>query len=269
MFDGELFRDERRVRERLQALADAGFVRNWPAASPGGGLVSIYRLTLDGYRAAFPESAEAPPRSSLHAIAPSRVRHTLATADAIVHTLAACHERGVKVQRAVGDGRLTLEVGEHRQQPDFHFQLGYAGKTFNLVFEIDNATEPLDSPREQSIRTKILGYQSYQDWVMHSWNESGRNGPRLGFRVVFLTLGAERANHILWLARDLARDPNRRLVYATTQDEYLSEPQAVTKPILIDHHGGWHALVDVYPTSHFLREPVRLARFVTSAGAIV
>jgi len=176
---------------------DAGFVRSWPIAVPGGGLISIYRLTLEGHRTAFPESAEAPPRSSLNEIAPSRVRHTLSTADAIVHTLAACHERGVKVQRAVGDGRLTLEVGEYWQQPDFHFQLGYAGKTFNLLFEIDNATEPLDSRREQSIRTKILGYQSYQDWVTRSWNESGRNGPRLGFRVIFLTLGTERANQSL------------------------------------------------------------------------
>ena len=259
-FEGETFRDERRVRERLQVLTDAGFVRSWPTAVPGGGMISIYRLTLDGYRAAFAESTESPPRSSLNAIAPSRVRHTLATADAIVHTLAACHERGVKVHRAVGDGRLTLEIGEYRQQPDFHFQLGYAGKIFNLVFEIDNATEPLDSRREQSIQTKILGYQSYQDWVMRSWYESGRNGPRLGFRVVFLTLGSERANHILWLARDLARNPNRRLVYATTQDEYLSEPQAVTSPMLNDHHGHWQALVNSQPSSRFDREPVRLVR---------
>ena len=223
-FDGEAFRDERRVRERLQTLADAGFVRSWPIAVPGGGLISIYRLTLEGHRTAFPESAEAPPRSSLNEIAPSRVRHTLSTADAIVHTLAACHERGVKVQRAVGDGRLTLEVGEYWQQPDFHFQLGYAGKTFNLLFEIDNATEPLDSRREQSIRTKILGYQSYQDWVTRSWNESGRNGPRLGFRVIFLTLGTERANQSLiisacWivLPQCLARLSNLALPSAPTE----------------------------------------------------
>ncbi len=267
-FDGETFRDERRVRERLQTLTDAGFVRSWQTAVPGGGLISIYRLTLEGHRAAFAESTEAPPRSNLKEIAPSRVRHAMATADAIVHTLAACHERGVQVHRAVGDGRLTLEIGEYRQQPDFHFQLGYAGKTFNLVFEIDNATEPLDSRREQSIRTKILGYQSYQDWVMRSWHESGRNGPRLGFRVVFLTLGTERANHILWLARDLARDPNRRLVYATTQDEYLSEPNAVTRPMLNDHHGHWQALVNSQPSSLFVREPVRLVRPVAQPNGL-
>ena len=102
----------------------------------------------------------------------------MATADAIVHTLAACHERGVVVQRAVGDGRLTLEVGEHRQQPDFHVQLSHGGRTFNIVFEIDNATEPLDSQREQSIRTKIVGYETYQDWVFRLWKESGEQGIR-------------------------------------------------------------------------------------------
>lgn len=259
-FEGEPFRDERRVRERLQVLGDAGLVKSWPAAVPGGGLMSYYRLTIEGHRAASLDSTEAPPRTSLQEIAPSRFRHAMATADTIVHTLAACHERGVKVQRAIGDGRLTLAIGEYRQQPDFHFQLGYAGRTFNLVFEIDNATEPLDSRREQSIRTKILGYETYQNWVFKTWKDSGGNGPRLGFRVVFLTLGTERANHILWLARDLARDPNRRLVYATTQDEYLSEPNAVTKPILNDHQGHWQALVNSQPSSGFARDPIRLIR---------
>ncbi len=259
-FDGETFRDERRVRERLQTLGDVGLIRSWQTAVPGGGLISIYRLTLEGHRAAFPESTEAPTRSSLNEIAPSRVRHTMATADAIVHTLTACHERGVRVHRAVGDGRLTLAIGEYRQQPDFHFQLGYAGRTFNLLFEIDNATEPLDSRREQSIRTKILGYETYQDWVLRCWNESERNGPRPGFRVIFLTLGSERANHILWLARELARNPDRRLVYATTQDEYLSELHAVTQPILNDHLGHWQSLVNSQPSSRFIREPIRLTR---------
>ena len=257
-FSEEPFRDERRVRERMQSLGDAGLVRSYPAAIPGGGVMSYYRLTYEGRRAAFPETAEEPPRSSPHEIAPSRLRHAMVTADAIVHTLVASHERGVRVQRTLGDGRLTLSIGEHRQQPDFHMQLAFAGRTFNLVFEIDNATEPLDSHREQSIRTKILGYETYQDWVLRSWKDSGEIGPRPSFRVVFLTTGAGRANHILWLAHELSRNKDRRLVYATTQDAYLSEPHAVTQPILNDHHGHWQALVDPQPSSGFSREPVRL-----------
>ena len=137
-FGDDPFHDERRVRERMQALADAGLVRSFPAAIPGGGVMLYYRLTQEGFRSAFPEDTDNPPRVSLHEIAPSRLRHAMVTADAIVHTLVACQQRGVRVLKTTGDGRLTLAIGEHRQQPDFHVQLGSAGRTFNLVFEIDN-----------------------------------------------------------------------------------------------------------------------------------
>jgi len=267
-FDGEAFRDERRVRERVQALSEAGLIRSWSVAIPSGGLMSYFRLTLNGHRSAFPDEIDSPPRTSLSEIAPSRVRHAMATADMIVHSLVACHERGVVVQRTLGDGRLTLQVGEYRQQPDFHLQLGYGGRMFNFVFEIDNATEPLDSQREQSIRTKILGYETYQDWVLRLWKESGRQDPRPSFRVVFLTTGAERANHILWLARELARNPDRRLVYASTQESYVGTPHAVTEPIMNDHHGHWQALVNPQPSSPFLRAPVRLSRPVAPTAGI-
>ena len=267
-FSGEPFRDERRVRERMQALASAGFVRSWFAAIMGGGSMAYYRLTVEGHRAAFPESIESPPRASLSEIAPSRVRHSMITADVIVHSLVAAHDRGVMVARILGDGRLTLQVGEYRQQPDFHLQLAFAGASFNLVFEIDNATEPLDSRREHSIRTKILGYETYQGWVLRLWKESGWNGPRPGFRVVFLTTGTERANHILWLARELARNPDRRLVYATTQDNYLGTPDALTAPILNDHHGNWQSLVNPQPTSIPLRTPIRLTRPVAPVSVL-
>lgn len=266
-FEGEPFRDERRVRERMQALADSGQVRSWSAALPGGGLMAYYRLTLDGFRTACPNAAEAPPRQSLQEIAPSRFRHAMATADAIVQTLAASHARGVRVLRLLGDGQLTLEVGEHRQQPDFHVQLGFVGRTFNLVFEIDNATEPIDSRREQSIRTKIDGYETYHEWVLRLWKEAGRRGPRPTFRVVFLTTSSQRALHILWLARERTRNPPRRLVYAATQDAYLGHPQAVTAPLFNDHQGQWQALVDPQPSSPFLRAPVRLSPPVARADA--
>ena len=52
-FGDEPFRDERRVRERMQALAEANLIKSFPAAVPGGGLMSYYRLTYEGYRAAF------------------------------------------------------------------------------------------------------------------------------------------------------------------------------------------------------------------------
>lgn len=257
-FAGEPFRDDRRTRERLQALLTAGFVASQPSALLGGGAMHLYRLTPAGVRVLHPDDEAAVNRFSPREVAPSRVAHALATAEVVVHTLVAAHAAHARLVQAHGDGRLVLSVGEHRQVPDCHFQFEWGGKRFNLLFEIDNATEPLDSTREQSIRTKIVGYELYQDWVLDSWRRSPSCGPRPAFRVVFLTKTRERANHILWLARTLARNPDRRLCYAGTQDEYLGEPRALTTPILNDHHGRWQSPLDLHPTAPALREPIRL-----------
>jgi len=258
-FSEEPFRDERRVRERLLTLSNAGFVQSFPAAVAGGGLRHYYRLTVAGYRVLHPDRDQAPGRMIVSEISPSRFQHAMATADVIVHTLVSCHAARVQILQYHGDGQLTLGVEEYRQQPDCHFQLGHGGRVFNLLFEIDNATEPLDSLREQSIRSKLLGYESYQDWVLRVWRDHGRQEPRPAFRVVFLTRGVNRANHMLWLARQCARNKDRRLVYAATQDAYLGTPCAVTDPLLNDHHGQWRALCDAQPSSAFRREPVRLS----------
>lgn len=258
-FGDEPFRDERRVRERMQSLADAGLIKAWPAAIAGGGLLHYYRLTHAGFQSLHPEGIETPPRTLVSEIAPSRFRHAMATADIIVHTIVACHDARARILKFHGDGRLTLAIGEYRQQPDCHFQLEYAGRLFNLLFEIDNATEPLDSPREHSIRTKLQGYEAYQDWVLRAWRENGRVGHRPYFRIVFLTKGADRANHMLWLANQIARNKDRRLTYASTQDMYLGEPKPLTAPLFNDHHGRWQSLVNAQPSSAFQREPIRLA----------
>lgn len=258
-FPEEPFRDERRVRERLQALADAGLVRVFPAAVGGGGLMHYYRLTPNGHRALHPEGAHvhAPPRFG--EITPTRFQHAMATAALVVQMVIACHVANVRITRYHGDGQLILAAGESRQQPDAHFQLEHAGSVFNTVFEVDNATEPIDSLREQSIRSKLLGYEAYQDSVLQSWRQHRRPDPQPRFRVVFLTKTETRVKHILWLAGELACNKDRRLCLASTQDGFLQESHAVTRPILLDHHGRWQSLVALHPSSQFLREPVRLS----------
>jgi hypothetical protein len=258
-FSGESFRDERRVRERMLTLTQAGLIRICAAAVDGGGLRHYYRLTAAGFRMLHPEGDRAPPRTLLAEIAPSRLHHAMTTAHVIVHTLVACYEGQVRILQCHGDGQLTLEAGECRQQPDCHFQLEYGGRVFSLLFEIDNATEPLDSLREQSIRSKLLGYETYQDWVLRVWREHRGKGPRPAFRVVFLTRGVQRANHILWLARQCARNQDRRLIYAATQDAYLGAIRPTTEPLFNDHHGQWRALCDLHPSSAFRRDPIRLS----------
>ena len=267
-FDDEPFRDERRVRERVQALATAGFVQSWPAAISGGGMMHYHRLTSDGFRVLHPARTDAPPRTLVSEIAPSRFVHAMATAEVIVQTLVAARAANVTILKFHGDGRITLSAGEYRQQPDCHFQFGCAGMLFNVLFEVDNATEPLDSLREHRIRSKLLGYECYQDWVLRSWQQQGRVGPRPLFLVVFLTKGMQRVHNMLALARDCARNPQRRLCYAATQEAYLADPLAVTSPMFVDHHGDWQSLVNLHPTSRFLREPLRLQRFVAPQGVV-
>jgi hypothetical protein len=264
----EPFRDERRVRERMQSLSDAGFVKSWPAAVLGGGLMHYYRLTFNGFRVLYPERDETPARTLVAEIAPSRFQHWMATAEIIVHTLVAAFTARIRVTKYHGDGKLTLAAGEYRQQPDCHFQFESGGKTFNILFEVDNATEPLESLREQSLRSKLLGYECYQDWVLHNWRANGASGTRPVFRVVVLTRGVERARHILWLACKCARNPDRKLCYASTQDAFLTEPLAVTAPLFNDHHGGWQSLVNLHPTSQFLRDPIRLVAPLALEGVV-
>src|SRR5712692_6528505 len=62
-FDGGPFIDERRLRERLQALGEAGVVRCWTRAQAGGGLQNYYKLTPLGFDMLSGSDAERPPRA--------------------------------------------------------------------------------------------------------------------------------------------------------------------------------------------------------------
>src|SRR5438105_3672691 len=82
---------------------------------------------------------------------------------------------------------LTQSVGQYSQQPDFHSQFRYGSRTFNVLFEVDRATESIDSFSDQSIRQKLLGYEAYQDMIWQAWKRSGEQGMRPYFKVAFLT----------------------------------------------------------------------------------
>ena len=108
------------------------------------------------------------------------------------------------------------------------------------------------------MRNKILAYEQFYDHVLARWKCGDIEGPRPKIRVLFWTDSTERAEHILYAASRLARNPDRFLVYATTMDLYLNEDDALMAPIFVDHRGNYQAIVDVYPTSEFLRKPVEI-----------
>ncbi len=267
-FPGDAFHDERRVRERLQALAAARFVRAFPATHGVGGPINWYKLTTEGYRVLHGAEVDLPHRSRFEAIAPSRFQHTWALAEVIVHSLVAAHRDRIDIPFFNGDGEAVIEVASQKLYPDCFCQFSLSSKQFNVYFEIDQSTESVDSRAEQSIREKLVRYEAYQDSLVAWHNAQTASVSWPYFRVVFLTRSVERANHILWLARECARNANRHLVYAATQNAYLTEPRALQTPLFVDHHGRWQALVNVHPTSNFQRTPVRLTRPVTRLATV-
>lgn len=259
-FPGERFHDDRRVRERLQTLAESGLIRAFPATHGIGGPVNWYKLTAEGYRTVHGTDAALPHRSRFDAIPPSRFQHTQTLAEVIVHSLVAAHRDRCTVPHFQGDGDAPIEVASHTFYPDCFFQFATAGRQFNVYFEIDQSTESLDSTAEQSIRTKLLNYEAFQDSLLAWWKAHREQTSRPYFRAAFLTRSQDRANHLLWLSRGCARNADRHLVYAVTQDAYLAEPRALSTPLFLDHDGRWQSLVNCHPNSQFLRTPVRLAR---------
>lgn len=258
-FSDDPFSNDRRVRERMQALIRTQLVRSFSLAVTGGGLANYYKLTPEGFRLLRGPDAALPHRSHFAALSPSQLLHTLELADVIIHTLVATHTRRIKLTGFHRENELKLEVGQHRTSPDCHVQFASGARTFNVLFELDRSTESLDSIAANSVRRKLLAYEAYQDYAWSLWKQDGEQGPRPYFRVAFLTVSIERAHHILALARNCARNADRHLCCATTVDAYISEPDAAREPIFLDHHGHWQALVNIFPSSAFAREPVRIA----------
>lgn len=267
-FEGDSFGDERRVRERLQALTAAGFVRFWSTAHAGGGLQKYYKLTPLGFERIYGSDVDKPPRAFFVEISPSLFEHTFMLAEVIAETVRACHIGRVKILRFFRENELTFSVGIEEVQPDCFLRFEFGGKTFNVAFEIDQGTESLDSNAANSIRTKLRIYDAYQETLLSNWLASGKIGERPRFRVAFLTRSIDRVHHILSLAARMTCNQNRRLVFAATQDSFLTEPEPIQSQIFLDHQGHWQSLVDLHPTSPSTKQPVRLQPFLANVTAI-
>jgi hypothetical protein len=248
-FEGEPFGDERRVRERLQALSAAGFVRFWSTAHAGGGLQKYYKLTPLGFERMYGPDAVKPSRTFFVEISPSLFEHTFRLAETIIETARACHVGRVKIIDFFRENELTFSVGSEQVQPDCFFRFEFCGKKFNVAFEIDQGTESLDSNAENSIRTKLRIYDAYQETLLSAWLAAGKLGERPRFRVAFLTPSIDRVHHILSLSATMNCNKNRRLVFASTHDSFLVEPDPIQSQIFLDHQGHWQSLVELHPTS--------------------
>jgi hypothetical protein len=257
-FADETFRDERRTRERLQTLAEHGLIRAFPIGQIVGGPVNWYKLTPAGWRYLHGTEAELPHRSGFEAIPAARFEHVRTVADLVVHLAVAAHRNRAEITAFHGDRQLVLETPAGKLIPDCHFQLRRDDRLFNCLFEVDNSTETLSTEQVQSIRSRLSAYESYQNQVWQGWKQAGSVGGPPFFRVVFLTRSVERANNILWLTSQIARNRDRHLIYAGTQDGLLASANPLFEPLLNDHDGGWRCLMPLQPTAGFALTPIRL-----------
>jgi hypothetical protein len=259
-FDGGSFTDERRLRERLQALQEAAFVRSWSTAHAGGGLQKYFKLTPLGFELIYGTEAEKPARAFFAEVSPSLFEHTFRLAEVIVHTFLACHTKQVTILSFIRENELTFTAGQETVQPDGFFRLATGGRNFHLAIEIDNSTESLESPAANSVRRKLITYHAYQELVLSQWLAGGKSWEKPRFRVVFLTPSVERAYHILALAAEITSNFRRRLVYAAMLADFITETAPLHAPIFLDHHGLWQSLIDLHPTAAYHKTSVRLPR---------
>ena len=259
-FEGGRFIDERRLRERLQSLAEAGTVRSWPTAQAGGGLQNYYKLTPLGFEMLTGGEAVPPPRAFFAEVSPSLFAHTFRLAEVIVETLRACHAGRVTIERFTRENELVFQAGDRQVQPDCFFRLAASGRSFNLAFEIDNSTASIEAHAVNSIRQKLMTYHAYQELVLSQWRAGGKQWERPRFRVVFLTRSVERAYHILAYAAESATNKSRRLVYAATLDGFVTTDDPLHAPIFLDHLGHWQSLIDLHPSARYSKMAVRLTR---------
>lgn len=223
------FGSESRVRGRLARLREAGWVRRYRYVTAHRGTpADYYRLTLAGYR--MLHGPEEPPPSKRHfaELGVAAHHHSRCLADFIVHLLVAAGQAGVELTSYHAENALRLTVGEETLYPDAALQLHAPdGGRFNFCVELDAGTERVTSEKSRdSIQRKIAFYERYQDTV-----ES-----RL--RVLFVTTRSEaRTSHVLRVAAHLVRNPQRRLVYATSLPRFLSADAPLSAPCFHDHHG--------------------------------
>lgn len=267
-FDEGTFQDERRLRERLQRLCEARFVRLWQTGHAGGGLKNYYKLTPAGFQALLGSDVALPTRAFFQETSPALFEHTLLLADVIIQSLVASHARKITINRFFRENELPFSAGERQVQPDCFFQFTVDGRIFNVAFEVDLSTESIDSHAYRSVRDKLEVYDAYQDLLLHSWLSGGKAWERPRYRVVFLTKSVERGYHILALAGRLAAKPNRRLCYSATLSTFTTDQDCLGAPIFLDHTGAWQALVNLHPSGLFARSPVRLPQIVENWGVV-
>jgi hypothetical protein len=253
----------RRVRERLQLLTGRRLTHRFQYAVPGEGTMNYYTLSKEGYRVLHGQDVTLPGHRAFEALSISRLPHTQALADVIVHTAVAAHRSGVALHNFHREGSLKLQVEADFLYPDSTFRLVTSdGRTFDFFIELDNGTEAIFTHTGNgSFERKIRFYESYKD-------QCKARGLDHRFRVALVTTGTEtRLCHLLACVQNLLRVKERPLVYGSTLRSYLDCAAPLASPCFRDHAGQVRALLPAAPA--ILHAPARALALPLAAAVPV
>lgn len=235
------FTSERKVRARMQVLAESGRVRRWPYLAIDGRVApTYYTLTRKGYRLLYGADAIPHVRRAFDPVAIGRQRHTYAMAQFIVATFVAAKRAGVQVVNFGRENSVCLTAGQEQLYPDTTLTLLPPwGGAFHFCVEIDGGTERMRSEKDvDSWERKIRLYEAVQDAATER------------YRVLAVSLDSQiRSHNILSIAAGVARNPCRCLVYGITLESYLQHPLPLTSPCFMDHCGRKTELLKQVPTA--------------------
>jgi protein involved in plasmid replication-relaxation len=237
----EPFTQERLLRRRLQQLREAGLLQGWPLATVGhGGAPHYWKLTRPGYQWLQGDEVILPSRRYFEAIAPGHHHHTRCLGEFLVRTYVAAHQRGIAVRYFARENSVQLQAGGFTVVPDCAFQLHTpAGRVFHFCVELDNGTERVRSRLDvESIERKLRGYDAHQ-------SQFAALDPQRYLVLFVTTRSSDRLTHILDLAAQVMRNPQRTVFVGISLDTYLKCADPFREAVLIDHRGLKRTLISV------------------------
>jgi hypothetical protein len=226
------FTSDRKLRERLQQLALAGWIHTYRYATTAAGIANYYRLSQTGYRLLNGPDAPLPKQSAFREVSPALQRHTRHLADVIVRTNVQARRLGLQLVEQHGENQLPLTLGERMQKPDYSFRLATRDGELTFYDELDEGTEPVSSTRQrESLEARIRFHEDYQN----------ATGERYRVRMFFAKASARMVRFLALARQQAARQ--RVIFLAVLLEDYLKHANPLTASLFIDHNNKLQSLV--------------------------
>ncbi len=221
------FSDERRVRERLQALVVSRRIRQFRYLIAGPGAPAYYLLSHEGYALLRGSDAQAPSKRAFNELKASRQFHAFSLAEFLVQYQVAAHAQGHTFLDFEREHTCRLQIGDDTLFPDAGFRLQLkTGVVFRYYLEVDNSTE-----RVRSTSVPDTWQRKLQLYERYAASQEER------FRVLIVTTRSqERLEHLLTFAEELSGNKQRSLFCGSYLPAFLAASSPLEEACFLDHH---------------------------------